>query len=428
MVNLHTLVTKIKAQSATPDVLAESLKGMEGSLSNQGLVTQGMQALDPVQHSLGYLYLLEARGCAINLDVPSFVDSALPFVQVCDEQQIRAAPHKFVSLCRKMRECLQGQNQMRRAVLPLRMALAKLAPSPESLTPLHAELFQVCLLARTLNAASGVLDAEVLEIDPVRTATTARDFLLYCYYGGMVHTGRKQYARALGLFLHGLTAPTQVVNAITVATYKKYALVSLVHAGEVPPLPKYTATPVSRCLKTEAAAYQELATAYGKPAAGLQRVAAQHQAVFAEDGNTGLVKLALAAHAMRAIQRLTQTYMTLPLAAIAAEAGLASAAEAEHYLLRMVDAGDIFAQIDAGPDMVRFLEDPEAYDSAAAVARIDDAVQRSMALSQRLQAAHRAVAADRAYLTKHMARERHARYDDTGDVGGESQIAPYPFF
>ena len=58
---------------------------------------------------------------------------------------------------------------------------------------------------------------------------------------------------------------------------------------------------------------------------------------------------------------------------------------------RMVDAGDIFAQIDAAPGMVRFLEDPEAYDSAAAVARIDNAVQRSMALSQRLQAAHRAV-------------------------------------
>ena len=46
-----------------------------------------------------------------------------------------------------------------------------------------------------------------------------------------LRAGRKQYARAVGLFLHGLTAPTQVVNAITVATYKKYALVSLIHMG-----------------------------------------------------------------------------------------------------------------------------------------------------------------------------------------------------
>ncbi len=36
----------------------------------------------------------EARGSANDLDVPGFVESALPFVQVCDEQQIRAAPLK----------------------------------------------------------------------------------------------------------------------------------------------------------------------------------------------------------------------------------------------------------------------------------------------------------------------------------------------
>ena len=43
--------------------------------------------------------------------------------------------------------------------------------------------------------------------------------------------GRKQWARALELFLQGLTAPTMVCSAITAATYKKYALVSLIHAG-----------------------------------------------------------------------------------------------------------------------------------------------------------------------------------------------------
>jgi len=32
----------------------------------------------------------------------------------------------------------------------------------------------------------------VLEVDPARTASTARDFLLYCYYGGMVHAGARR--------------------------------------------------------------------------------------------------------------------------------------------------------------------------------------------------------------------------------------------
>lgn len=45
--------------------------------------------------------------------------------------------------------------------------------------------------------------------------------------------GRRRYSEALQIFLQGLTAPTHVVNAITVATYKKYALVSLIHNGKI---------------------------------------------------------------------------------------------------------------------------------------------------------------------------------------------------
>ena len=46
------------------------------------------------------------------------------------------------------------------------------------------------------------------------------------------------------------------------------------------------------------------------------------------------MKLALAARTMRAIQKLTQTYMTLSLEGIASQVGLSSAAEAEQYILR----------------------------------------------------------------------------------------------
>lgn len=46
-----------------------------------------------------------------------------------------------------------------------------------------------------------------------------------------VSSGRKQLSCALELFLQGLTAPTMVCSAITAAMYKKYMLVSLIHAG-----------------------------------------------------------------------------------------------------------------------------------------------------------------------------------------------------
>ena len=53
-----------------------------------------------------------------------------------------------------------------------------------------------------------------------------------------------------------------------------------------------------------------------------------------QDGNTGLLNLALEARTMRAIQRLTQTYLTLSLAHIAENVGLPSAQVAEQHILR----------------------------------------------------------------------------------------------
>jgi hypothetical protein len=46
-----------------------------------------------------------------------------------------------------------------------------------------------CILSKCYSAALPVLEAEVYEVDPSKTAMTVTDFLLCCYYGGMIHTG-----------------------------------------------------------------------------------------------------------------------------------------------------------------------------------------------------------------------------------------------
>ena len=53
---------------------------------------------------------------------------------------------------------------------------------------------------------------------------------------------------------------------------------------------------------------------------------------------------------------------------------------------RMVDAGEIFAEIDASAGMVRFLEDPEQYTSSGALQHLNTTVQASFSLAQQLQA------------------------------------------
>lgn len=51
----------------------------------------------------------------------------------------------------------------------------------------------------------------------------------------------------------------------------------------------------------------------------------------------------------------------------------------------MVDAGEIFAEIDASAGMVRFLEDPEQYTSTSAVQHLNATIQASFALAEKLQ-------------------------------------------
>lgn len=52
----------------------------------------------------------------------------------------------------------------------------------------------------------------------------------------------------------------------------------------------------------------------------------------------------------------------------------------------MVDAGEIFAEIDASAGMVRFLEDPEQYTSSDALQHLHTTIQASFSLAEKLQA------------------------------------------
>lgn len=81
----------------------------------------------------------------------------------------------------------------------------------------------------------------------------------------------------------------------------------------MPALPKYTATSVTRCLKAEAGAYQELTTAYAKLPAELQRVAALHQAVFAEARHAECVGVGRWGAAGAALGGVTPPRHSLPL-------------------------------------------------------------------------------------------------------------------
>ncbi|KAG1678888.1 hypothetical protein FOA52_003556 [Chlamydomonas sp. UWO 241] len=396
--NLPELLSCLK--SAVPSVTGRP---------HQELQQQILTQLDPDTHSLGYLFLLEAqtRSGLNAAGDQAFVDSCSTFLRVCRSAHIRMAPELFAQLCKRYREQVVALGCPRSGVTPLLHAVRKLQPTREHLTPVHADFLQLCILSKMYSAAAEVLADDVYDVDPPKTAITPTDFFLYCYYGGLAAAGRKQYARALELLMGALTAPAVMGNAIVVASFKKLVLISLIHCDTPVTLPRFTPSRVKATCEAESKAYLELASAYGSHSAEkLAKAVDTFTATFVSDNNMGLVKQVMAGLVKRNIQRLTQTYMTLSLDAIATQVSLPSRADAELHVLRMIEAGDIHATINEGDGMVAFLADPEQYNSAAMVARMDAQIRSCVAVAAKLQEVHDAVVTDKAYQSKVSARDR----------------------
>ncbi|KAL4423543.1 hypothetical protein ABPG77_006566 [Micractinium sp. CCAP 211/92] len=414
-------ITALSGEADLPQLLNQLKSNAQDNVMRQsaGGLLAAVAGLDAAAHSLGCLHLLEAKARTTNAQQGDreFLEAACRFLPACTPHQVCMAPEKFAALCRAVKAHCLALGLPKRGVAPLRAAVAKLCPSPDHLTPIHADFFQLCLLSKCYGAAATLVEADIFTVDPTLTACTPTDVLLYCYYGALIEIGRRRYAHALDLLLTAITAPTMVLNAITLACLKKFMLVSLVHAGAVPQLPKYTAPIVTRAAKNECGAVAELVKlcTQDKSAAELAAFAQGKQAEFEQDGNVGLVKLAIEGHAKRQIQKLTQTYLTLSLADLAQQAGLSGPQEAELAVLRMIDAGEVHARISERDGMVHFLEQDEAYHSEATSAALDSLIGRSIDVAAKLAAFDLAVSSDRAYLTKTELRsQRKADVDQSG--------------
>ncbi|ESW23538.1 hypothetical protein PHAVU_004G055700 [Phaseolus vulgaris] len=413
---LEALVAQIQGLSSTSsDVnrLHSILKQADDSLrSESARLSPLLTQLDPSIHSLGFLYILEASmsGPTTKAQAETAVPIATRFMAACSDQ-IRLAPDKFLSLCRRLKEQVLMLDAPIRGVAPMFTGLRKLQVSAEHLTPIHSEFLLLCLLSKCYKTGLSILDDDVFEVDH------PRDLFLYCYYGGMICIGQKRFQKALDLLHNVVTAPMSIINAIAVEAYKKYILVSLIRNGQFSTsLPKYSSSAAQRNLKNFCQPYVELANTYGNgKVAELETFVKTNAEKFQSDNNLGLVKQVVSSMYKRNIQRLTQTYLTLSLQDIANTVQLNSAKEAEMHVLQMIQDGEIYATINQKDGMVRFLEDPEQYKTCEMIEHIDSSIQRIMALSRKLTAMDEQISCDQLYLSK-AGRERQ-RYDfDDFDV------------
>ena len=214
-------------------------------------------------------------------------------------------------------------------------AIRKIQICDSQLTPIHADLCQLCLISKCFKPALEFLDVDITSISSSSDEDT-KYFLLYFYYGGMIYTALKNYDRALYFFEVCVTTPAMAVSHIMLEAYKKYTIVSLILNGKVVFLPRFTNS-AARLMKRLSQAYQELATAYATNNCDeVQTIIAKYEELFTRDHNLGLVKQVLGSLYKKNIQRLTNTFLTLSLTDVASRVKLAGPADAEKHILNMV--------------------------------------------------------------------------------------------
>ncbi|XP_052477444.1 COP9 signalosome complex subunit 3 isoform X2 [Gossypium raimondii] len=404
MNSVEGLVNQIQGLSTTAsDVLSlqNLLKQADDSLHAESTrLLPFLDQLDPSKHSLGYLYFLEActAGPVTKEQAGSYVLMIARFITSCIAEQIRLAPDKFITVCKRFKDQVLLLEEPLRGVAPMLTAIRKLQSSSEHLTALHPEFLLLCLLSRCYKAGLSILEEDVFEVDQ------PRDLFLFCYYGGMISIGKKWFRKALELLHNVVTAPMSTVNAIAVEAFKKYILVSLIHHGQ-------------RNLKNLCQPYIELANSYSNgKIADIETYVEANKDKFESDNNLGLVKQAVSSMYKRNIQRLTQTYLTLSLQDIANRVQLNSPKEAEMHVLQMIKDGEIYATINQKDGMVRFLEDPEQYKTCEMIEHIDSSIQRLMTLSKKLNGVDELMSCDPLYLLKAGRERQRFDFDDFDNV------------
>ncbi|KAG8482964.1 hypothetical protein CXB51_022010 [Gossypium anomalum] len=339
MNSVEGLVNQIQGLSTTAsDVLSlqNLLKQADDSLHAESTrLLPFLDQLDPSKHSLGYLYFLEActAGPVSKEQAGSYVLMIARFITSCIAEQIRLAPDKFITVCKRFKDQVLLLEEPLRGVAPMLTAIRKLQSSSEHLTALHPEFLLLCLLSRCYKAGLSILEEDVFEVDQ------PRDLFLFCYYGGMISIGKKWFQKALELLHNVVTAPMSTVNAIAVEAFKKYILVSLIHHGQL--LFVFSSSSPSGDLSHGLTFFwlqspTNLPNYSNGKIADIETYVEANKDKFESDNNLGLVKQVVSSMYKRNIQRLTQTYLTLSLQDIANRVQLNSPKEAEMHVLQMV--------------------------------------------------------------------------------------------
>ncbi|KAI8145970.1 hypothetical protein BJV82DRAFT_602921 [Fennellomyces sp. T-0311] len=371
-----------------------------------------LAVLDPSQHSLGFLFFLTSRCLAVN-DADQaifFVHTVNHFVNAFDPDQLLYAPARITHIGNALEHLAKVLRNPLVPIIPLSVAIERLSPQLDTLTSLHVPFVKACLLAKTYRPALSILDVDIENVDPNVHDISIKTFLLYHYYSAMVYIGNKKFARAIEFLILAISAPAQVISAIQVEAYKKFILVSLIHHGRIPPLPRYTSVMLEKYFKSKYPVYTEIAEAFSEGLPKLRAAIDTHQDALREDSHMGLAKQCVEALHRETIKRLGDIYVTLTLGEMAAllaqkESRNVSEQELERMLLAMIEKDQIRASISCvvvepgrSVKMVHFADEEDAGLAVNLEMRIQDATD----LRKKVSAMDKAEGLSKEFQQKYM--------------------------
>ncbi|ORY73059.1 hypothetical protein BCR35DRAFT_281771 [Leucosporidium creatinivorum] len=375
---LKKLDKSSSSKSSSPNLLGGQL--------NDG--SDPLDLLDPALHSVGYLFVLNARCAAAKPEVQALMPYIINFSERFNPAQLRLVPDQVNFFAKQVVHITQEINEAVLAVIPFRNLLTRYT-SPGYLTSLHPHLTHLVMLTRSYTTIRDLLLEEIVELDLSLGPIKYHDNLMYHYLGGIILALLGQKTRAMDMLEIVVSAPGHAVAAIQIDAYKKLLLVQLLTLGQIQPLPKYTTPAVVTACKAHAGPYLDYAHAYAaQDKAGLISLLDKHREVFEKDLNTGLLTLCERAFRRRTIQKLTDTYMTLSLEEIAKAVDLGTdekgLKEVEEEILGMMADDEIHGSIShpsttssRGSITVTFTDDPEPYNSHSTEQRVTNAIAKA---------------------------------------------------
>ncbi|KAJ6808172.1 COP9 signalosome complex subunit 3 [Iris pallida] len=97
-----------------------------------------------------------------------FLLTIVNFINSCAVEQIRLAPDKFFSICKKYKYQVLKLQVPTQGVAPLRTAICKIQSSAEHLTSLHSDFLLLCILSKCYKSTQSILDEDIFEVDQPR--------------------------------------------------------------------------------------------------------------------------------------------------------------------------------------------------------------------------------------------------------------------